>query len=857
MLTNMDYDIDYQADMLAAKIKHYLITTMGRTSEEANSEEFFRAFSFTMREEIMINWLTCARTLEKFNKRILYYLSMEYLPGRTLTNNIANLKAMELCQRVVQKMNRTLNDIIACEPDPGLGNGGLGRLASCLLDSLATLHLPCRAYGLRYQYGIFEQQLWNGVQVEAPDLWLMYEDPWEFRRDMRRTYVKFCGEVIPETNIYGDEIYGLKNFESVRALPYDIPIVGYATDANFTVNTLRLWTTKESPRNFQLQRYNAGQLDQAAENTTLTDVLYPSDNHEMGKRIRLKQEFLLVSASLQDIIRKYLDQHENFREFADKVRVQINETHASLLIVELIRRLTKHYDIPWQKAIEITQQCCGYTNHTILKEALEEWDHNLMSYLLPRQTRILERLNQTICDRIRSNSPEDEDKVERMALIYNGRIRMANLAIMGSHKVNGVAKLHTEILKNRLFRDFNDIFPEKIINITNGVTQRRWLLECNHDLARFITKHIGNGWITNFPDIANLKKYTADRETLNEFISIKRRNKQRLIDFLYRTNQLRNEEGVYTEPCPIIDSESIFDMQIKRIHEYKRQLLALLHFIMLYQEVLENPQEHGRHKRTLFIAGKAAAGYFLAKDIIRLACGIARKVNKDPVANKVIKLIYVENYNVTKAEKLIPAADLSEQISTAGYEASGTGNMKFAINGALTIGTEDGANIEMHESISSEWWPFSFGASAEEIQELKKSGKYCPRKLCEENEKIKKAMDAIHTFAQNKDEEMAFDNIKHSILDGHQGAAADQYFILHDLMAYYDMQLKVEELYRQQHKWAEYCLNNIAGMGPFSTDISILNYNHHIWGLDAVFPDPEIKARVEEEYRKHDKCRIY
>lgn len=853
----MAADIEYQADMLASKIKHYLITTMGKTSDEANTEEFYRAFSFTMREEIMINWLACSRTLEKANKRQLYYLSMEYLPGRTLTNNISNLCATELVQRVVQKMNRTLKNIIACEPDPGLGNGGLGRLASCFLDSLATLHLPARAYGLRYQYGIFEQQLWDGVQIEAPDLWLMYEDPWQFRRDMRRTYVKFCGELVPETSIYDEEVFGIKNHEMVRALAYDVPIVGYARDTNFSVNTLRLWTTKESPRNFQLQRYNAGQLDQAAENMTLTDVLYPSDHHETGKRIRLKQEFLLVSASLQDIIRHYLDKHENFRQFADKVRVQINETHASLFIAELIRRLVKHHDIPWKKAIDITSECCGYTNHTILREALEEWDHDLMMYLLPRQTLVIERLNQDLCDSIRQKYKGNEEKVEKMSIIHNKRVRMANLLIAGSHKVNGVAALHSKILRENLFKDFSEMYPDKFINVTNGVTQRRWLLECNRDLARYISSLISDGWITDFPQIKKLETYADKREVQEAFLSIKQRNKQHLIEYLYRANQLRNAEGTYAEPCPIIDPDSLFDMQIKRIHEYKRQLLCLLHFVMLYQEIKANPNSHNRISRTLFIGGKAAAGYEAAKDIIRLACCIGRKVNRDKEANQFLKLIYVENYNVTKAEMLIPAADLSEQISTAGYEASGTGNMKLAMNGALTIGTEDGANIEMHESVTSKWWPFAFGASAEEIDQMKKSGSYNPKEIYDSNPKIRDAVDALTSFAESPEEEKAFKNIRHILLEGHHGAPADQYFVLQDLQSYYDTQIKVETLYQEPHSWAKYALHNIAGMGPFSTDNSILNYNELVWGLQPILPDPEIKARVEEEYRKHDKCRIY
>lgn len=852
----MTVDLDYQADMLAAKIQHYLITTMGRISSEANNEEFYRAFSYTMREEIMINWLTCARTLAKRRCRMLYYISMEYLPGRTLTNNIANLCANEIVARVMQKLNKSLNEIIACEPDPGLGNGGLGRLASCFLDSLATLNYPAQGYGLRYQYGIFEQQLWDGVQIEAPDGWLANEDPWQFRRDNRRVFVKYCGEMIPTTNMFGDDIFKLKNFESVRALPYDIPIVGYASNRDFTVNTLRLWTTKESPRNFQLQRYNAGQLDQAAENTLLTDVLYPSDNHETGKRIRLKQEFLLVSASLQDIIRHYLVEHENFRDFADKVRIQINDTHPALIIAEMIRRLVQHYDIPWKKAVEITQQITGYTNHTLLREALEEWDYQLLFYLLPRQTRVIERLNQEFCDQIRKTYPGDEERIERMSIIQNGRVRMANLAIVGSHRVNGVAELHTELLKSKVFKDFNEFYPGKIINITNGVTQRRWLLECNRDLAKFLTKRIGDGWITDFPQIQKIAEFAEDQNSIDEFLEIKNKNKERLIDYLYATNAHRNSEGDPTESCPIINPHSLFDMQIKRIHEYKRQLLNLLQIIMRWQALKKNP-ESIKVKRTHFIAGKAAAGYQAAKDTIRLANAIARKINRDEETSGSLKLIYVENYNVSRAEMLIPAADLSEQISTAGMEASGTGNMKLAINGALTIGTEDGANIEMRQAIGDEFWPFKFGATADVISNMRSSASYSPRQIYQSNPQIKEAVDAIASFATNEGEAQAFNHIIQTLLDGHYGGPPDPFFVLNDLQSYFDIQLRADAMFEKPKLWAFYAIHNIAGMGQFSTDISIRKYAEKVWDLETCMPDKEIRARVEAEYRKYDKCRIY
>jgi glycogen phosphorylase len=854
----MKMDLDAQAEMLIAKTKHYLITTMGRVSEEANPDELYRALCYALREEVMINWLASARTHVHKDTRMLYYLSMEYLPGRILSNNITNLNDNEIVRLVLHKMNRSYAEIITRESDPGLGNGGLGRLASCFLDSLATHNYPAQAYALRYQYGIFEQQIWDGVQIEAPDCWLLSENPWEFRRDLRKVVVKYCGHPIPETNIHGDEIFTLQDYEEVWALPYDIPIIGYSKNQKFSVVTLRLWTTKESPRNFKLQRYNAGRLDEAAENTTLTDVLYPSDHHETGKRVRLKQEYLLVSASLQDIIRHYLGNHDNFRAFADKVRIQINDTHPSLVIAELIRVLTKKHDIPWKMAAEITLACTGYTNHTILSEALEEWDQNLFYYLLPRQYKIIERLNYEFCNFIRTRYPSDEEKIRRMSIIENGKVRMANLAIVGSHKVNGVAALHTEILKHQVFKDFYDIFPDRFVNVTNGVTQRRWLLHCNPELAKFITKRIGDEWITDFSQIKNLAKFADESSSQDEFLAIKKKNKVRLVEFINQENKLRNAMGEIVAPPPIIDINSLFDVQVKRIHEYKRQLMNILHIVMLYHEIRENPSHH-RIKRTFIFGGKAAAGYETAKDIIRFIYCVARKINKDPVIAGTIKVIYIENYNVSRAEVIIPAADLSEQISTAGTEASGTGNMKLAINGALTIGTNDGANIEMREEITDEWWPFAFGCSADEIKQIKIQESYHSRDIYEQNYKIRRAVDSLRdrTFATNEGEHLAFSDLYHKLIEMHYGGRPDRYFTLKDLESYYNTQKHVEGLFVHPNRWAKYVIHNIAGMGKFSTDYSIKNYCEKIWNLQPCPADDEILERVRHEYSTIDKWRVY
>jgi len=856
---NMDMDLDYQAEMLAAKTKHYLITTMGRTSEEANVQEFYKALSYALREEIMINWLSCNKTYQKNDARMVYYLSMEYLPGRFICSNIANLNSTEVVHRVLQKLNRSYQEIVSREADPGLGNGGLGRLASCYLDSLATQHYPAQGYGLRYQYGIFEQQLWDGLQIEAPDCWLFNENPWEFRRDLRRMTVKYGGQTSPAKNIHGDEIFSLKDYEEVGAVPYDLPIIGYSKEHRFSVVTLRMWSTKESPRNFQLQRYNAGKLDQAAENTTLTDVLYPSDHHELGRRIRLKQEYLLVSASLQDIIRHYLVSHSTFREFRDKVRIQINDTHPSLIIAELIRLLTSDHDLPWNMAVEITQQVTGYTNHTVLSEALETWDLGLMYYLLPRQTKIIERLNFEFCNAVRARYPDDEDKVRRMSIIQNGVVKMANLSIVGSHKVNGVSDIHTNILKNDVFKDFNEFYPEKFINITNGVTQRRWLLEANPELAKFITKRIGDGWITDFSEIRKLENYANNQDAQVELLSIKKRNKQRLIEFLHHNNHLRDSTGAYTTATTPIDIDSIFDVHIKRVHEYKRQLLNILHLIMVYQELVENPNALKRIKRLSVFAGKSAAGYEMAKNIIQLIACVARKVNKDNRVNSHLKIIYIENYNVSKAEIIIPAADLSEQISTAGTEASGTGNMKLSMNGALTIGTDDGANIEMREEIGVKWWPFCFGANAHEVAIMKSEQSYHPQSIANQDPKIRKVLNTLidRTFAINDQEHAAFTQIYMSLIDGINGNVADPYFVLHDFNSYSETQLRVEKLYQEPFLWAENLIHNIAGMGNFSSDVATRKYCEEVWQIKPLPINEEIYRSCENEFREVDKCRIY
>lgn len=833
--------MDVQVDTLIQKIKHHLITTSGHRADTATLEEFYQAFCTALREEIMINQTATIDTIQEKKPRMINFLSMEYLPGRLLSNNICNMNARELVQMVLKKMGRSFTELMACESDPGLGSGGLGRLSSCFLDSLATLKYPARGYGLRYQYGIFEQEIWNGVQVERPDCWLLMTDPWESRRDLFSVGIHFRGQVVGAKNKHGDDVYLLEDGEEVRALPFDIPIIGHSEKADYSVLLLRLWSTKESPRNFLLQRYNAGLLDQAAENTSLTDVLYPNDNSELGKRIRLKQEFLLVSASLQDIIRRHVHIYGDLTSFADKVRIQINDTHPALVIAELVRSLTKNYEFSWKEAWETCQACCSYTNHTILREGLEEWNEERMRDLLPRQLLVIEKLNQEFCDRVRIRYPGNEAKVRDLSIIEGGQVRMAHLAILGSHKVNGVARLHADIIQKTIFKDFAEWFPDKFTYVTNGVTHRRWLLHSNPLLSDFITARIGKGWISDFSQIKKLAPFAADAKSQQEFLAIKKKNKEALLSFLSRENVTRDAQGKIIAHSHVLCSDALFDVQIKRIHEYKRQLLNALYLIMRYQEGAREV------KRFSIFAGTAAPGYERAKQIIQLLCAISRKFHADVKSCEHLCVAFVENYNVSHAEIIIPAADLSEQISAAGWEASGTGNMKLAMNGALTIGTEDGANIEMRESVTDRWWPFRFGATIEENQRP-----YKPWDIYIQDAQIKRAVDALNDgqFAESALEETAFQGLYQSLIE------VDHYRVLKDLRAYYETQKRVEALYLHPSAWAETAIHNIAGMGPFSSDTAIRRYAQTIWGIEPCPLDASVLAKVREEYAEHDECRI-
>ncbi len=848
----MDKQLDSVAESLLNKTKQYLIANMGIALTEAKDEDIYRALSHAIREEIMVNYLATEQTFARHDVRKLYYFSMEFLPGRLFSNNVNNIAHMDLVKLTLQKMNRNFRNVINKEHEPGLGNGGLGRLASCLLDSLATLHYPAKGYGLRYQYGIFEQLIRDGMQIEAPDCWLINENPWEIRQEMQRVTVKFYGHTTNAITYHGNSVQILHDYEEVSAMPYDIPIIGYDAHNKFTVLPLRLWSTKESPRNFKLQRYNAGQIDEAAENILISDVLYPNELNLTGKRIRLKQEFLLVSASLQDILKNYLDTHDNFKDFSDKIRIQINDTHPALIIAELIRLLTREHDIPWKTAVDMTRSVTSYTNHTILAEALEHWDQGLMKHLLPRQYHIIEQLNHEFCNFVREIFPKQEDLVRDLSILEHGKVRMANLSIVGSHKINGVAKIHSDILKNKVFKNFNLLWPDRFVNVTNGVTQRRWLLHCNPELAQFISKRIGDGWITDFSQIKKLAAYAKDQESQAEFWEIRKRNKDKFISYIKQYGKLRNASGKVVGSAPIIKNDFLFDVQIKRFHEYKRQLMNALNIIMMYHDILDQPEKHKRVNRVMIFGGKAAGGYEAAKNILRLIFAIARKINKDPLIQRVLNVVFIENYNVSKAEIIIPAADVSEQISMAGTEASGTSVMKFAMNGALTIGTQDGANVEISEEITDKWWPFKFGATADEISKMNANQSYHPGAIYEANEKIRRALNSLkdRTFAQNDSEHNAFSDIYHKLMVSHYDGRPDRYYVLYDLQSYYDAQLKIESLYCNPDLWAQYAISNIAGMGKFSTDNAITNYCNLIWQLEPCPIDDDILEQVRKEYHK-------
>lgn len=801
-------------------VQDYLKTFYRRTVEDATQQQIYSAVAFAVKDYIVDQWAASQKQFEKQDAKTVYYLSMEFLMGRALGNNIINLKANKEIRKALEELGLDLDAIEDQEPDAALGNGGLGRLAACFLDSLATLGYQAYGCGIRYKYGMFKQQIKDGYQVERPDDWLADGNPFEIKRPEYACEVKFGGYVRYSRDEQGHEHFTQEGYQSVRAIPYDLPIVGYG---NNVVDTLRIWDA-EAIDTFNLESFDRGDYHKAVEQQNLArlicEVLYPNDNHYAGKELRLKQQYFFVSASIQRAVAKYMETHDDIHGLPDKVVFQLNDTHPTVTVPELMRILMDEYFLSWDEAWSITNRCCAYTNHTIMSEALEKWPIELFSRLLPRVYQIVEEINRRFVAQIQERYPNNYDKIQKMAILMDGQVRMANLAIVAGYSVNGVARLHTEILKKEQLRDFYEIFPEKFNNKTNGITQRRFLLHGNPLLASWVTSKIGDEWITNLPHLDELSVYVDDKKCQKEFMNIKYQNKLRLCQYIKEHN------GVDVDP------RSIFDVQVKRLHEYKRQLLNILHVMYLYNQLRMNP-EMDFYPRTFIFGAKASAGYRRAKAIIKLINNVAEVVNNDKSIKGKLKVVFIENYRVSNAEWIFAAADVSEQISTASKEASGTGNMKFMLNGAVTLGTMDGANVEIVEEVGKEN-AFIFGLSSDEVISYENNGGYNPREIYNTDQDIRMVMtQLINGFYSPEDPEL-FRELYNSLLDSNGGSRADQYFILKDFRSYAEAQKRVEEAFRDEAGWAKMAMLNVAKSGKFSSDRTIEEYVQDIWHLDRV-----------------------
>ena len=791
-----------------------------KTIEEATQEQIFQAVSYSVKDVIIDNWLATQKAYDEQDPKIVYYMSMEFLMGRALGNNLINLCAYGEVKEALEELGFDLNCIEDQEPDPALGNGGLGRLAACFLDSLATLNYAAYGCGIRYHYGMFKQKIQNGYQIEVPDNWLKNGYPFELRRPEYAKEVHFGGYVRVE---YDPEKGGNKfiheGYQAVKAIPYDMPITGYDNDV---VNTLRIWDA-EPIVDFELDSFEKGDYKKAVEQENLArnivEVLYPNDNHYAGKELRLKQQYFFVSASLQAAIAKYKKKHDDIHKLYEKVTFQMNDTHPTVAVAELMRILMDEEGLGWDEAWEVTRKSVAYTNHTIMSEALEKWPIELFSRLLPRVYQIIEEINRRFILEIQAKYPGNYEKIKKMAIIYDGQVKMAHLAIAAGYSVNGVARLHTEILKNQELKDFYEMMPEKFNNKTNGITQRRFLLHANPLLADWITEHIGPDWITDLPQLKKLAVYADDEKALQEFMNIKFKNKERLAKYILEHN------GVEVDP------HSIFDVQVKRLHEYKRQLLNILHVIYLYNQIKMHP-EMEFYPRTFIFGAKASAGYATAKKIIKLINSVADVVNNDASINGKIKVVFIENYRVSNAEWIFAAADVSEQISTASKEASGTGNMKFMLNGAPTLGTMDGANVEIVEEVGAEN-AFIFGLSSDEVINYENNGGYDPNVIYNTDEEIRQVLMQLINGTFSSDTEL-FRDLYDSLLNTKNTDRADRYFILADFRSYADAQKRVEAAYRDEKGWAKKALLNTACSGKFTSDRTIQEYVDDIWHLDKV-----------------------
>ena len=790
-----------------------------KTIDEVSQKQLFQAVAFSIRDIVVNEWIATHDEYEKKDVKTVYYLSMEFLIGRALGNIIISLTERDEIRQAIEELGLDLNTIEDQEPDPALGNGGLGRLAACFLDSLSTLGYAAYGCGIRYKYGMFKQKIENGYQKEVPDDWLKDGYPFEIRREEYACEVKFGG-YIKTYNKDGRDYFIQEGYQSIRAIPYDLPIVGYG---NHIVNTLRIWDA-EPIEHFNLESFDRGDYQKAIEQEnlakTIVEVLYPNDEHLAGKELRLKQQYFFVSASLQTAIKKYMDKHEDIHKLPEKVVFQMNDTHPTITVAELMRLLMDEYMLGWDDAWEITTKCCAYTNHTIMAEALEKWPIELFQRLLPRCYQIIDEINRRFVEQIRQQYPGNEEKVKKMAILYDGQVRMAHLAICAGFSVNGVAKLHTEILEKQELKDFYEMMPEKFNNKTNGITQRRFLLHADPLLADWITKKVGNGWITDLQVIHGIEKYADDKQAQEEFLEIKRKNKLRLAKYIKEHN------GIEVNP------DSIFDVQVKRLHEYKRQLLNILHVMHLYNQIKEHPDMEF-YPRTFIFGAKAAAGYRRAKLTIKLINAVADVINNDPSINGKLKVVFIEDYKVSNAEIIFAAADVSEQISTASKEASGTGNMKFMLNGALTLGTMDGANVEIVEKVGKEN-AFIFGLSSDEVIRYENEGGYNPMEIYQSDMDVRKVLMQLINGAYAPDDTERFRDIYDSLLVPDGSGKADIYFILKDFHSYAEAQKKVEEAYRDRNGWAKSALINIANSGKFSSDRTIEEYVRDIWHLQKV-----------------------
>ena len=786
---------------------------------EASNEQVYQALSYAIKDIIMDEWIATHKEYDKQDAKVVYYMSMEFLIGRALGNNIINICAVDTVKEVLDELGFDLNTIEDMEPDPALGNGGLGRLAACFLDSLASLGYPAYGAGIRYHYGMFKQQIENGYQIEKPDDWLKNGFPFEVKRDEYACEVRFGGDVHVEF-VDGKTKFVQKNFGSVRAVPYDMPVVGYN---NNVINTLRIWDA-EPIVNFSLEEFDKGEYHKAIEQENLArnicNVLYPNDNHYSGKELRLKQQYFFISATLQTALKKFKQKHDNIYDLPNKVIFQMNDTHPTVAVPELMRLLLDEEGLDWDAAWSIATKCLAYTNHTIMSEALEKWPIDLFRALLPRVYQIVEEIDRRFNEQIKAHFGNDESKIADMAILYNNQVRMAFMAIVASFSVNGVAKLHTEILKHQELKNFYEMMPEKFNNKTNGITQRRFLLHANPKLAAWISDKIGENWITDLSELAKLKPYIDDEKAQEEFMQIKYENKLRLIEYIKEHNGIE------------LDPNSIFDIQIKRLHEYKRQLLNILNVMSLYNKLKENP-DMDIVPRSFIFGAKAAAGYRRAKLTIKLINAVADVVNNDKSIKGKIKVVFIEDYRVSNAEILFAAADLSEQISTASKEASGTGNMKFMLNGALTIGTMDGANVEIVEEVGMEN-AFIFGLSSDEVIAYEKNGNYNPVEIYDSNPEVKKVlMQLIDGFYSPEDKDL-FRDIYDSLLNTNSSDRADTYFILKDFDSYKEARERADRAYRDEKAWARMALTQTANAGKFSSDRTIEEYVRDIWNLKKI-----------------------